>query len=87
VAVQSALSIGIQLIGDGVSKSFVFDITKAPVNVALNGLNPVGVQMNSGPAGATVSLSSTKITVTVVRATDIPVTGTTIGIILLFPSL
>lgn len=57
---------------------------KAPFNINVGGNNPTGVQLSSGPAGTVVSLSGTRLTVTVPNAGAISSTGTDFAVQLLF---
>lgn len=82
--VRASAPINLNLFGDGVSKTFVSDITKAPISYNVNGNNPVDVVLFTGPAGASVSLSGTRISVTVANASDISSSGTLFQIFLLF---
>jgi len=71
MAVQMTFGTSVSLLGDGVSTSFSFDITKGPVNFDVGDNVPVGIEILSGPLGATAFIHKTVVTVTVLSAADL----------------
>lgn len=66
MAIRSAQPLDGLFLGDGVSITFTFDITKGPYVVNVGGNNPIGVRYlgGGGPSVSSISVAGTKITIT-----------------------